>query len=350
MYKLKDVVVDIQSELDELVRYTTKRWDNIPEIGAVFALAAKAGLEEGRCWFESHPLWLGLDDRIHKRCALLGKGLPVDGNLARYYDQSCVWMDALISELRRLEPLGMKLNGPWDYSTSAFAVYKQLIAQYPEFSEARPKGWKALASNYTDFAGQEEYCEAHQIADEKEFLGADSQFGGSAGFPGRTALPYVMFDEKNYGRKAAYTLIGSVYSHFLAIAQYRNTQGMLAALAALPLRDTEPELIWDLSVSTTYPLLQVAVDLASVQLKASTNGSPSPQEGFEQSMASSLAFEQLSPEEKAARRAANEARMAEIMQEIMSPESDLESDRKAELQNQTALALLKERFKASQPT
>lgn len=348
MYKLENVQVNIASEIKELIRYTSSRWENIPALEDVIRLAAQAGLHDARCWIDHYPVATSLRERKTTRSALLKSVMPKTGAHVDYYDQPCVWLDALESATSRLEEAAQVVDGAWDFTRKSDAVYASIRKQYPDLALARPLGWDALAKNYSDFDGMEEYCQKQQRADVDDFKGADSCSAGASGFPGRIALPYVMYDSECQGRPAPRVLVSSVYAHFLQIARHVNTQALIAALAQLQLRDTEPGPVWELTVTAEQPMLRALIALTAYNLAArKLEGVPpgqSPQETYAQDVKRNAEFDSKTDEEKAVLRKAHELDIAEFMAAMTSKHDSDKYDRECAAELKVAKALLKQNF------
>lgn len=345
MYKLENTQVDIPAELRELVRYTGQRWQGVPAMPALFEQIAQVAQHDARCWFDHYAISDALSAREDSRGALLKSVSPQSRGMAPYYDSACVWLSALSSAARLLDEASKQVDGAWDYSEQTRVLCAEMRRQHPDLKTARPKGWDELAAAGTNDDDDEDEevdnSTYNRLANEKEFKGADSASTLDYGFVGRTLLPRVMHEEQNYGRKAYEVLVSALYSHFLQITCYTNTQDMLAALAQLPLRDKEPNLVWDLAVSTEQPLLGALVGMAQRKLSQSTCETP-PQKALADAIANQVAFENKSKEERAAIVAANELELDKIMSDVGSRESTQAYGRAQALTIAAAVAQLRQ--------
>lgn len=343
MYKLENTQVDIPAELRELVRYTDQRWQGVPSMPALFEQIAQVAQHDARCWFDHYAISDALSAREDGRGALLESVSPQSRGMAPYYDNACVWLSALSSAARLLDEASKQVDGAWDYSEQTRILCAEMRRQYPDLQAARPKGWDELAAAGTNDDDEDklDHSTYNRLANEKDFKGADSASTLDHGFVGRTLLPRVMHEAQNHGRKAYEMLVSALYSHFLQITCHTNTQDMLAALAQLPLRDKEPNLVWDLAVSTEQPLLGALVSMAQRKLSQSTCKMP-PQEALADAITRQVAFENKSKEEQAAIVAANELELDEFIGAASSMESTQEYERTQALTIAAAVAQLRQ--------
>ena len=179
--------------------------------------------------------------------------------IASLFDAPRQWTLNLLLQLSRVQGCARDIDGPWDFGRRANAVYARALSAWPELAKARPIGWDALREDYRDFDGMREYCTSTQVSDIQAFDGHDTTSAGAAGFPGRIALPYVMYDEVCQGRKAPRVLVSAIYAHFLSIASHQNTVAMLKELDGLPLGIDASHVVFELAVHPEHPLLKAAL-------------------------------------------------------------------------------------------
>lgn len=326
MYDLKNIRVDIETELQAMASYLATRWDDVPDILALFTAVAAVSMRDARFWFDDYAIKTHIREREKNRRLLLQAFSEEGGSLLPYYEDVSVLFNEMGFTISRLKDAGRDIEGRWDYSRKTNAAYRAMVAKYPTLTKARPKGWAALAENYCDFDGQEEYANNTQHSDEDAFQGANSSGMGGGGFTIRTALPYVMYDDMCQGRKAPYTLVSAVYAHFLSIAEQHNTQAMLEALAALPLRDEEPTPVFDLQVTATLPLLKALIDVSLAE-KAKRNaesdepGQPA-EAAYQAALESTREFQRKPEKERDEICAANKLDISALLKSLMSTSED----------------------------
>jgi hypothetical protein len=332
MYKLSDVAVNIETEIDAMVEYLSTRWESLPDLAALFTLIHKQVSHDARYWVDVYPLTSAFHERAKRRTLFLEES-TVDEDERRYlptYDQCNSLLRDMATFANRLGDIGKDIDGKWDYSARVRHLYQKLLAQFSELSHSRPIGWDDLEKVYEEQAGIYEYTGSQQRVDEDAFKGADSSGSGADAFPARTALPFVMYDERCQGRKAPYVLVSAAYGHFLAIQQHGNTRRMLAEFESLPLRDTEPGPLFDFSLESQNPLMAALLEICrDAEL-------PSTREDYEKALESARAFQRLPQEEQDAIRTKNRQRISQSIGEmfrsavpdVTTPDSKYEAGRR----------------------
>ena len=284
--------INVTTEAEALAAFIDQTWTAIPDIKSLFNEIRDAALHESRAWFDNYAVGFLAHDMMSARRGLLVTQLATEAEkeAGPFYDGVCHVLDQVWSHSDVVAKLGREIDGSWDYSDRVDAVYAKLAKKYPGLSSAKPLGWAALAKDYSDFDGQEEY---DGRAANELFQGMDVSSAGSCNFVNNTALPYVMYDEKCQGRKAPRVLVAAVFSHFLGIREFMNTQEMCDALKALPLR-TDPEVLFDIEMPTSSnTLMQVLLQMARAPYTA---------EDYQKSLDARAAYDAMSDEEKAARK------------------------------------------------
>lgn len=327
---MKNLVADmnLNEEVEHLVAFISQKWTPITNLQAMFTEIRDAALHAGRGWLESHDIWAKTRDMEKARQTLLLETLGLDeASGVEYYDALCTLLDSVGNSAKGLSTAGMALDGEWDFERRVRALQLVLSPRYPDLADARPLGWASLEKGYRDYDGMEEYdpSEDHGV-----FNGTYVPGRISADFTGRVALPYVMYDEICQGRKASYVLVGAVFAHFLGIAEFLNTHKLMQDLDTAFPQLQEPVMLYERKVTTANPFLKVAVELAR----------PAPRkEEFEQSLANKAAFEALSDEEKAQRKADNSKQIQRLLDALKS--SSPADDRKYAEEKQRCLTLLR---------
>ncbi|KVP17054.1 hypothetical protein [Burkholderia ubonensis] len=297
--------INLDEEVAHLAEFIGQKWTPITGMPALFAEIRAAAFHAARGWFDQHAVWEFATDLEDTRAKLLASKLNLGFDASvEYYDSLCTLLSDISRSAREVREAGMALDGEWYFERRVRAVERQVVSKYPDLASARPLGWAELEKGYCDFDGQAEY---DPYPDRDLFNGVRVEGTLSSDFPGRVALPYVMYDEKCQGFKASSVLVGSVFAHFLGIAEFLNThklkQDLLAALPNLP----EPVMLFERNLQTDNPFLKVMFELAKpCRTKAS----------FEESLAQRAEFEALSDEEKAQRRAGNNDAILQILAEL----------------------------------
>lgn len=333
MYKLSDTTeISIEAEITAMVEYLSARWENLPDLTALFALIQEQVSHDARYWVNVYPLLTAFRARAERRTLFLEEN-STDEDEKRYlptYDQCNSVLRDMTTFMDRVCNIGKDIDGKWDYSARVRHLYQKLLAQFPVIAKSRPAGWAGLKRNYEEQAGITDYTCSQQRIDEDAFKGADSSGSGADAFPMRTALPLVMYEEQCQGRKASYVLVSAAYGHFLAIQQAINTRRMLEEFESMPLRDAEPGPIFDLAPMSQYPLMAA---LLATCLEADT---PSTRDEYEAAIASARAFRKLPQVEQDAIVARNRQRVSQslgamfrsVISETAQPDSKDEAARR----------------------
>jgi hypothetical protein len=311
------LVVDVDAEIEAMAKYLGTRWDSVPDLVALFQAIRVEVSRTASLWFEQYAISDYLRTAIKARKSLLEPHLPAhELSLVRSYDAPTVWLSELEMQVHDLHDNAQNFLQRWDFSERVRAVHREVAKQFSWLADAKPKGWAELRKNYVDFDGQGEYAEKHQLADEAAFEGINSDSAGAPGFPGRTALPYVMYDEVCQGRKAPYVLVSAAFAHLNRVQEHNNTQAFIAALKALDLGLTVPSLVFEQPAPVSSNV-HVNGLLWLVQHDGSgPDGSLQPD--YESSLQALKNYDALSDAEKAARKAESAKAIQKLLAELNS--------------------------------
>jgi hypothetical protein len=309
MYKLSNTPVSIEAEINAMVEYLATRWENLPDLATMFAAIQKQVSHDARYWVDVYPLASAFHERAKRRTRFLEES-TVDEDEKRYmptYDQCTSVLRDMSTFAHRLGDIGKDIDGKWDYSARVRHLYQKILPQFPELNRSRPRGWENLEKGYQEQAGIYEYSGSQQRVDEDAFKGADASGSGADAFPTRTALPFVMYDDRCQGRTASYVLVSAAYGHFIAIQEHVNTRRMLEEFESLPLRDTEPGPLFDFSLESQNPLMAALLEICRDAER------PATREDYEKALESARAFQKLPQEERDAIRTANRQRISQSL-------------------------------------
>ncbi|MNR71555.1 hypothetical protein D3C71_21860 [compost metagenome] len=303
--------IDLDLEVSHMAKYIAQKWTPIAGLEAMFAEIRDAAVHAARGWMESHTLSLRAHELRKARQEQLIQALPQgEGATAAYYDGVSHFLSEVSFKDMRICEAARDVDGRWDYSRKVAALTSSLSARYPQLAAARPLGWDALAENYVDFDGQEEY---DPTSDRALFEGTEASGACSGDFVYRTALPYVMYDEICQGNKASHVLVGSVFAQFLTIQERLNAQRAVAALEQLA-AGAAPQLLLEWTPQVENLHLKAIVALME----------PVPtREQYEEALAQRKAWDALSEEERQARREDNSESIAKLLANLKS-ENDTE--------------------------
>jgi hypothetical protein len=195
--------IDTAHELDAMVSFTQSRWDGSKEdIEKVITIAWQESLEKTHNIFDKY----GHTDIIKNWDKNKTPELNIEG-----YE----WYLALSS-------LADIVSEKWDYEKVVKNIIQKVKKEVEKPGTLLPQGWKKLAKNYNDYDGMEEYALEHSQNDANEFKGVDSNSASAAGYPGRIALPHVMYGDKCQGRKPLEELVGAVLGHAYFVSLHNH--------------------------------------------------------------------------------------------------------------------------------
>lgn len=298
--------LDLDAEVVALAEFISAKWTPIANITQLFTEIRDAAMHAARAWIDKHRVWEVASKMEDDREAMLREVLGLPESNPAWYDAYCTLLSHVAHKASALREAGLAVDGEWDFECRENQVAAKLADKYDSLVEARPLGWAALAENYVDFDGQAEY---DPKPDRALFKGARVEGTLSACFPGRVALPYVMYDEVCQGRRAYRVLVGAVYAHFLGIAEYLNTTRLIDDLQAAVTPAVQFRgMLYERKVESQNPLLQfMLADLSPCPPKAS----------FEESLAHQAAFAALTPEEQAARHREGAVEFEKMIEELL---------------------------------
>jgi hypothetical protein len=335
--------IDVDAEIGAMARYLAPRWEGFGDVAPLLRAIYAVTLRDAPLWFDDYPLYQMAEARRRRREQLLGAHLPVPAGAEApkpaQYDAPTQLLAYLPLKARLLQECAMAIHGEWDFERFTRAAYRVLAADYPALAQARPVGWEALRRGYVDFAGMAEYSDNQQDADDAEFEGINSASAGTAGFTGRTALPYVMYDEVCQGRKAPYVLVSAAYGHFLAVIRHNNTVALLAALEALDLSDTAPQLVFDVPAAASGNAL---ADTLLELVREDLGSADTLRQRHADALAAMAARATMSEEERAAQKAAAAGRIAEMLASLRSNRHDSDAEQREQDRQAKCLARLRE--------
>lgn len=312
MYGLtSDTAVDLPAERAAIVRQLERTWAPIAALPLMIEAIQQHAFAAARAWFEAYAvtdrLHLALDARAKRLAEVLVT--PEAREYGPWYDRLHALLQAMAMEARALRDAALALDGPWDFERTANRLHGELSVAYPDLPRARPLGWDTLEASYDEDPGFSAFDHAAAAA---AFDGANTAGAGSADFVYRTALPSVMYDEREQGRSASRVLVGAVFGHFLRIREHANTQALLAAIDVLPLAEAPAALIFEApALASDNALLQALIDVAEVTHTSA--------EKYETALATARAFALLPAAERAARR---ERAVDELIASIRADEAD----------------------------
>lgn len=223
--------INLDEETRAVVDFVAKTWEPIDNLEEIVLQIRVSAQHAARGWIDAYDLGFKAGDLQSARATML-EALPQYAETkttVSTYDAVCHFLAQVSLKGHLLNQAGLAIDGTWDYGRRTSALSLKISNQFPGFRASRPLGWTALAAGYEDFDGQETFDSRAAKAD---FAGSRVESAVSGDLCYRLALPYVMYDEVSHGRKAATTLVSSVYSHFLGIQQFLNAQSAMSALSA----------------------------------------------------------------------------------------------------------------------
>jgi hypothetical protein len=310
--------IDLDHEVAAVASFISLKWTSISNVQALVTDIRASAERIGRPLFDHFQLWSKARELRKERIEMLEQTLGSSRPDVSSSDAICSLLDSVMTTSNDISDAGRHLLGAWDIIATAKALQTTLVDRYPDLASARPRGWAELEQGYIDFAGQEEY---DPTQDRELFAGARVQGARSDDFPGRIALPYVLYDERCRGLNASVSLISAVLAHFLGITEFLNSVRLVRDLPlALP-QVSEPVMLFERKVSTDNPFLKVAFELAPpCRTRAD----------FEETLKRQAAFDALSDEEKERRRGRRGKVIERLMESLKGPISDEDQKKQAD--------------------
>lgn len=299
--------INLTDEVRAMAQYLAQKWTPIEGLESLLREIRDAALHESRAWLTAHsPGNLAHDLRAARAIALVQA--PGDNDekfIIERHDAVCHFLKEVGTLSGEVHKRALELDGGWDYTRRVDRLRAQLTSKYPDLAEARPRGWDELAQNYIDFDGQAEYDPRPDVA---MFEGSCTESASSRHFVYRTALPYVMYDEKCHGRKASTVLVGAVFAQFLSIQEFLNTKRFERDLTAW-VQQQPDAMVFSLSSVPDNPHLRVIAEEASA---------PRTEKEYQAALAQQREVQAMSEAERAALVAENQARTAEMLKRLVA--------------------------------
>lgn len=136
------------------------------------------------------------------------------------YDAIYYYQKNLFTSLNKITTF---IKNEFDFEKNMKKILKLVKESNPNYIKLKPIGWNKLLKTYHTDDGMDEYLETQEEIDRNDFKGVNTSGASSGDFTIRTSLPYVMYDEKEQGRKKSYTLLSCIYSHALFVREHNNT-------------------------------------------------------------------------------------------------------------------------------
>ncbi len=299
--------INLDDEVRAMAQYLAQKWTPIEGLESLLREIRDAALHESRAWLEAYSPGNFAHDLRDTRAKALVQALGDDDEkfTAEHHDAVCHFLYEVFTLSGEVNKQALELDGGWDYTRRVDRLRARLNSKYPDLAKARPLGWDELAKNYTDFDGQEEYDPRPDVA---LFEGSRAESACSGHFVYRTALPYVMYDEKCQGRKASAVLVGAVFAQFLSIQEFLNTKRFERDLTAW-LQQQPDTMVFSLSSVPDNPHLRVIAKEASA---------PRTEQEYQEALAQQRKVKAMSEAERAALVAENQARTDEMLKRLFS--------------------------------
>src|SRR5579875_2022388 len=196
-------LVEPQKELESITNYMIKTWDGFDKVNAsaFFSQIWSACLDKTQNQYEGYSFTEFVKQWTEER-ADYNNWKNAGTTISQQEFKEKLKEDVIhrFPIFFLMQNMGFKdgINQDWDYEEVANQITAQIKKDFPEASKLKPKGWKEFKKNYTDYAGMAEF---DSKAAKKEFGGMHSGTACSHAFEVKVALPYVMYDDTNQGRK-----------------------------------------------------------------------------------------------------------------------------------------------------
>lgn len=328
-------IIDVDQEIDHMINHVQATWDTKDiDIESLLKSAWTKALDLTKNEVDKygfhvfHDHWTGQRENYKNwtQCTRFANEEQFKNVIN--YDAINKFADDVYFKMGNLHDI---IRKGWDFSTVCDNLTKEMKKDFPGATSVRPKGWKKLEKNYSDFDGQEEYCESQSSPDFIRFQGVNSDSAGAPGFEGRIALPYVMYDDKCQGRKPFYTLVGAVLGHAFFVNSQNNSLKIVSELEKIRDLTSGPEYFKDLAYAfdpielTDHNLTKALILLTQENKKVET-----PEEFFAQvhkSIKSMEEYNNLSQAQKDQRAIESKEYSSQLISKILA---DLKDEEKQE--------------------
>lgn len=333
---MKEITVDMDmdAEVAAIVDFVSLKWSPIKNLSELVTRVRDQALFDGRAWFNEGVFTSRMIDLSQERLKLVEAVLddPDEKSMAFGFDNVRSALDMIRMPASTMHEAAHTLDV--DVKNHYFEDYtrplaKEIAKNFPGYSKSKPLGWAEFAKVYEDRTGDNEY---DPKPDRELFQGVDPK-GRSWHLVEKLALPALMYDDKGQGRSPTYMLVSSIYSHFLSISEFINTQKLIAAVENyLPFDEPTMLVGLELKGNTGNRHLDVLVSLAK----------PLPtQDELDRCLQNKREFALLSTDAQAERKAANAAHVKKMIDKMLNPTPEDEQrrmkEREQEMQNMKIL-------------
>lgn len=235
--------IDTDKELQAIIDYVTQNWDGFDTVDAkeFFSKVWQLSLEKTKNRFNEYA-FTDLVEKWNSEREDYSKWQEA-GAKFKEKDLRTILIDDEIKQipmkiLMSTMQLHRYLRNNWDYEQNVNRIIAEIKEVFPDAKKLKPKGWSELAKNYSEYDGMEEFDD--QKAKE-EFKGTQFELASSYSFEIRIALPHVMYDDKEQGRKPLEVLVGAVLGHACCVSENNNATKMLKELVELKNEYSQPQ-------------------------------------------------------------------------------------------------------------
>lgn len=297
--------LDLDTEVRAVAQYLAQKWTPVTDLEGMVRTIKDAACHDARAWVGSSFSTPLIALRRQRAAQLVPGADDATARTVAQFDAVYGFLFDLLAPLLDYGRTALALDGPWDYSRRVARLRTALSTVHPDLAETRPHGWDQMAANYTEFQGQEEYDVSKDAA---LFEGSRVESAGSSHLVERTALPYVMYGEKCQSQKASHALVGAIYTQFLGIQEFLNTERLVRDLtewvAAQP-----SGMVFELPALPDNPHLRLlATDIRK----------PRGEAAYLEYQERLARFEALSPEDKAQQEQVSRERVQELAQRLVA--------------------------------
>lgn len=340
MRKYNGSQIDVQHEIAAMVSFLATRWSGIPEPAALLKDIQDHAWHAFRGVIDRHALDEEVFARADKREALLdAHSDPGVRRHGRSFDHPSIIWGALPFVASKFAAAGQCIDGRWDFERRSNQLGNAMLAKYPGLEKARPIGWEEMRANYTEFDGQQEYCNGQHKIDRTEFEGTECDFSQAPQFPSAVALPYVMYGDVAQNQRPWRSLVGSAFSCFLSLRAMQNTRDVAREIMDLPWQDDSPSPVFRLKLAPQGQLAKALLTLCTEYLQESKQLDDLEPE-FHRACEHDRRFDALGDDEKAAQIAQNAAYIDQVMEQLRRESRPLDVAKEDERFNARVHALL----------
>lgn len=317
------ILVDLVQEQKAIADFLAVRWTGFTAWEALVATIAEKAKARCGAWVDRFALQDELFGRMEIRQKRLAKSRPEAADFISSYDVPSKTLLALTLGTGTIAELAQNLWGKWNYEKESDTLLAELHTRFANINLMSPIGF---AESLATQADPREVANAASGAqhDAEAFTGYCDQTCRTLPFITRVSLSEVYWDKVNQGRSAVSSLVGAVFAYFITMIEHNNGVLLREAVAELILNDDQPDFVFDVELSSSFPILQAILTHMGTSAYVQENGEQA-QQALEKAIAADQAFKALSLEEQANIKKQHSLNLMETTVQLLKELKDEES-------------------------